>query len=451
MHQMLNLKSMWKNLALGLTLLAVLMPSAPAISMVSGISSTQLIPDSRRMPMTLKRFLHVGLDRIYTLDDAPLGARIPVVLVPGRAEEFQWTVWWKVFRNKALQDAQFAAHYKLYIYLYDSQRSIQYESQKFSNALHQGFDALPDDRQLLLVGYSLGGMIAKEAMEQSDIYSKVNTLFAVSVPFHGSPLLTPKWFVKNMRPRNHSPIRKIWDRLIYLTYMFNKTNLTRGLKWDNFDDSQPGSNRTGPLEMVAGEDFTETNDPMAHEIKDKLVIYGSYLENPYTRPQMKTQFNLKFPAILGTVSAVPNGLIDTVLPSYIVSVHALLNFMNLELSNIPTYSPKSAKGENQHLYRYNDGALPLSSVLYLPPRETAYEEDLNGLVKAIDVPRARIFSNLDHIDLGEFHRSQKDLTKPDILHPTEGKHTPIEWVLKDLNQIYPQVALTRQAPSIARR
>ena len=57
----------------------------------------QKFPPTTLYNTRLRRF--VGLDRIFEFDDEPLGNRIPVILVPGRAEEFQPNSWWKKFER----------------------------------------------------------------------------------------------------------------------------------------------------------------------------------------------------------------------------------------------------------------------------------------------------------------------------------------------------------------
>ncbi len=58
-----------------------------------------------------------SLNQIYQFERSPLGNRIPVLLVPGRAEEFQHNSWWRAIRQVARKDLAFNRYFKLYVLL----------------------------------------------------------------------------------------------------------------------------------------------------------------------------------------------------------------------------------------------------------------------------------------------------------------------------------------------
>ncbi len=392
----------------------------------------------KHVPFILARLFHRKLNHIYTFDNQPLGDRIPVILLPGRAEEYQFGVWWKKFRNISHHNGFFSHHYKLYIFLYDSRKPLGAETTDFIAEMHTHFSHLPLDRQVVLVSYSLGGLIAAKAMlEDAMVFNEVNMLFAIAVPFHGSPLFTRKWYLKNLHPQNNSPIRWVWDRLIYRSYMFDKDNLVRGLKWDNFDDSQPqfGPN-TVYKPLLREPSVLDVED--IHALKSKLVIYTGYVNNEYTDPP-KPRNPLALPSMVDGAASLPSTLVSTVFPSYVFSAHSVLHFTNREIANLPSFSSEHPHGEKIHLYRYNDGAIPLSSSLFLPHRATPYDGDLESLVGAIDIQHVRLFPNTDHLDFGELHRDFHQFLVPDLLHPHDGRRTPINWVMYYLKVLYPKI------------
>lgn len=385
----------------------------------------------------------VGLNHIFYFEDSPLGDRIPVILMPGRAEEYQHSSWWKKIWKRLKKDDEFLAHYKLYAYIYDSKHELDEQSVDFNKDVKRHFGHLGPTQPLVLVTYSLGGVIAYEALADKEVMEKVHTVFGIAVPYHGSPMFDPSWFGKYLRPRNRSPIRKAWDRFIYHGYMFGKTNLKRGLKWDNFDGSKPQFDNDH-LELQ-GDQVVHAIDPFekrdhTRAFKDKLVIYASYLENGYTKTNQP--FNpKKLPLkVVDKAANLPKDLtknvLGAVLPVYGYSVHSVFTYMNHQLSNLPTFTPEFPKGKNTHTYRFNDGALPLSSMLFLPPRRTPYEGDLNSLLDASDVCRIRLFVNVDHMHIGQYSIRKSRLRSDDILSEPEEDLTPNHWIINDLKTLY---------------
>lgn len=379
-----------------------------------------------------------NLNHIYTFDKSPLGNRVPVILLPGRAEEFQHASWWKRFRDITYKNRDFEDHFKLYAFIYNSANELDVQAKDFSNDLKNYFGELPPERKVVLVSYSLGGVITRDAMEDPDVFDRVHTVIAIGVPFHGSPLFDPEWFTKYLRPRNHSPIRQLWDRFIFRMYLMTKTNLTRGLKWDNFDGSEPQFQVEEELkgDQVVARIVPYEATGTTPAFKQKTIVYASYMDNEYTTPQPS---GLTLPKLVGDTSRIPKEIIGAVLPIYGSSVHAVFTYMNHQLSNLPTYDADHSHGKNMHVYKYNDGVIPLSSALFLPPRSTPYAGSIDELTQPIDVQKARVFANIDHMHLGEYSINVQKTDSTDILHPEEGKRTPTYWVLYDLQQLLPKL------------
>lgn len=379
-----------------------------------------------------------GLGRIFHYEDSLLGDRTPVILIPGRAQEKQWSSWWKKFRSDIRWDKEFNNRYKLYVFVYDSSDELSEQTEAFKHSFKKHFSWLPDDKKVIFVTYSLGGMIAREAMSEEEIMTKVDTMFGIAVPFHGSPIFDPEWFARYMKPPNPSPIRKMWDKVLYKAYFFKKDNLTRGLQWDNFDGSMPlfdwdepkilGDMIHHPVTSYIPYDYDDA-------LRSKTIVYASYLENEYTKPRESFEFKKIPQYVINGSAKLPKQVAGTILPVYGYSVHSVLGYMNKQLSNIPTATPRYPEGKNIHLYRYNDGALPMSSMLFLPKRDEPYEEDLNELVdiaKTQSFKNIRIFKGIDHTHIGEYSLRDSKTISSDELHPEEGEREPIEWLIYDL-------------------
>ncbi len=379
------------------------------------------------------------INRIFQFDSEPLGDRIPVIMIPGRAEEFQHNAWWKDLQNDMEDQDAFVQNYKPYVYIYDSSQELDVQAGEFVAEVKRHFKYLSKDRPMVLVTYSLGGLIAQEALKDPEIEQRTQRVFAIAVPFHGSPLFDPDWFTQYMK--HPSPIRTLWDRFLYRTYLFNKSNLTRGLKWDNFDSSKPMFDRELTGDQVTSHIDTYAESDHTGVFKRRLIIYASYLENSYTHSNQPYQ-KRKLPwYVMNNSVKLPKELVGTVLPFYGFTVHSVFTYMNHQLSNIPTYTPEHPEGKNTHLYRFNDGAIPLSSMLYLPARSAPYDDDLEGLIQALDIPqdRVRIFVNLDHMHIGSYSLFDSRLRSKDILHPELGERPPNQWVVYDLIQMLPEL------------
>ncbi len=377
-----------------------------------------------------------SLNQIYQFDHTPLGTRIPVVLVPGRAEEFQHNSWWKALRQVSHHHLTFDKYFKLYVFLYDSKDELDVQAQSLVREFRDRFGALPDSQPLMLVTYSLGGVITREVAKDSDVLSRIDTIIAISVPFHGSPMFDPDWFSEYLNPPSRSPVRRFWDRSLYRGYMFSRSNLTRGLKWDNFDSSKPQFHINGKMPVHSKLEGDQASSlvqpyvdyPNAELVRKKTIVYASYIKNPYTLPDQQRMRKGKLKKSL----SLPKHAVDTVLPFYGFTVHGVLSYMGSQLVNLPTYTPEDPQGKNTRLYKYNDGAIPVSSMLFLKASNEPYSDDIWGLLGMSTVRNVRIFPGMDHLHIGEYSFQKKKLIQSDLVHPEEGKHSPHQWIIKDL-------------------
>lgn len=375
---------------------------------------------------------HRHLNHLYAMDSSPLEHRTPVLLIPGRVQEHQRQSWWKRFAREVKQDPTFAQHYKLYLFLYDSTEELDRLAVELAQELRALHSWLPDTQQTVLVSYSLGGLIAREALTANPtLLERTALVFGIATPYQGSPMFDPQWFSRYLD--HFSPVREWWDRVTYRAYLYNKKNLTQGLHWVNFDNSMPlflrQPSRRDPVVVqstVTPPLLVESAPEQA--FKQRLVVHASYLSNPYTDPD----WQLDTPPLVNKVASAPKAVVGSVLPFYGFTVHAVFTYMNRQLANLPTYSPDNPMGRNEHLYRYNDGIIPLSSALYLPPRQEPYRENLQELAQAADVCRVRVFEDIDHVDLGHYRLFSNQLDASDALHEQEPQQNPIEWVLHDL-------------------
>jgi pimeloyl-ACP methyl ester carboxylesterase len=388
-----------------------------------------------------------SLNQIYEFDHSPIGKRIPVILLPGRAEEYQQNSWWRSVHHRTRQNADYQKTFKTYLFLYDSKEELAVQAQGLATELRKNFAQLPKSQPLMLVSYSLGGVIAREVLADADILERVDTLIAIGVPFHGSPMFDSKWFTEYLNPPNRFAIRRFWDRANYHVYMLGKTNLQHGLKWDNFDSSKPvfKESKDGSVRVVETPE-TYVSYPNEDAIRKRMIVYGSFLENGYTNtaqpanPRRLPRYALKDGKGKSRQEKreswlkIPGKILVSILPVYGLTVHSVFTYMNYQLANLPSHTQELPEGKNTHLYRYNDGAIPLTSDLFLSSREKPYGESLDTLVKETHARKVRIFANLDHVDLGEYNLLKSKLRRSDVIHPEEGAFLPNQWILLDLCQ-----------------
>lgn len=394
-------------------------------------------------PLTSPLTPEKALDHLYAFDATPLGERIPVIVLPGRIQERQFTPWWRKLARATRNHPELLKQYKFYLFLYDSSEQLEDLTRAFSEELGVMEHWLPADRPIKVISYSLGGTIGRDAFVQHpELLAPVSIVYGLTVPYHGSPMFDPKWFARYLK--HISPIREMWDRVTYRAYMSNKKNLLDGLHWVNFDQSQPSYLTRQQRRMASRGLLRRRPQPERRKMtltsksveayKRRLVIYASYLPNQYTNPEVKSRGVPIIGPIVGPVIKAPKVIVSAILPFYGPSVHSVFKYMNKQMANLPTYSPDNPNGTNEHLYRYNDGIIPLSSMMYLPPREAPYREDLAGLVAASDVCGLRIFEGTDHVDMGHYRWPPGILRTADVLHPEAGERTPIEWLLMDLGR-----------------
>jgi hypothetical protein len=391
----------------------------------------------------------VKLNHLFMFERSPMNGRIPVILVPGRAEEYQHNAWWKKINKVFQQSHYFKQHYKLFAYLYDSKYELYDQARDLHREMVHYHLNDPQSPQSVLITYSLGGLITRDALMDVALLARVRKIYAIAVPFHGSPVFEPEWFTCHLTPVNPSPLRLMEDRWVYRFYLYDKKNLTRHLFWNNFDQSEPrffkqSIRSTETYNAVAAEiarnvsSMWQKNEdkPVAKQFKQKLVVYASFMENGYIHTQRAPWTYLSpltIPYILKeSTNKFANGFLGMFLPAYGFTDHDVFKFVNYQLSNLPTASDKSDLGENVHLFRYNDGVVPLSSALFLPKRDRPYGEDLKQLIAFLDVKQARIFRGIDHTEIGGYAFMPRRVEAIDLLAPLDGKRTSIDWLLYDL-------------------
>jgi hypothetical protein len=381
------------------------------------------------------------LNHLYSFEYEPLADQIPLVIVPGRAQEAQGNPWWEKLRDFLDKNPDVRDKYKVYIFLYDSKQPVHHTSLEFKQDFSYFLDNLPKNHHpIVVLTYSLGGLIVRDAfLEKPALMEPVSTIFSMSVPFHGTPLFDPEWMRDTFS--HLSPIRRGWDKFFYSLYMLPKQHLVQAMGFVNFDQSKPKEIEPNevlglvrqpmkPLRMIHPRWEDATSEPL-RAFKAKSVIYASYLKSQYSNTADDQAISA-----LDSISQLNNATLGALWPTYVPSVHRSLEFMGREMAQLQyAHMPAEYLPGHGHPYRYNDGVIPASSLFYLPVRDTPYTEHISEYPRLWNICGGRFFDNLDHVDLGHYRFPEKYLRAKDVFHPEDGIYKPLEWLFLDLRRL----------------
>ncbi|MBI2298181.1 MAG: hypothetical protein HYU66_04390, partial [Armatimonadetes bacterium] len=212
--------------------------------------------------------------RLLSDDPQPLGPRTPVVLIHG------WTGGehsFDSFQSRALADTLFVRRCRLYRFVYDWQKSIATSAE----LLRHDLDAAPElrGRPVVLVGHSMGGLVARGCAEGGDP-DRVGALLTLGTPHHGSPAANLEWL------RDDS---SYWwaSRLVPLGLMEQLNRIPsfaaalteggRDLGWDNYDGRMPERHRAGANRFLRDLNARFDRLPVHDELLLRYAFHASYL------------------------------------------------------------------------------------------------------------------------------------------------------------------------------
>jgi hypothetical protein len=393
----------------------------------------------------------VHLNHLYAFDAVPLGGRIPLLLVPGRAQEGQRNPWWKKFETRWKTQADLQSRYKLYIFMYDSKQKLEIPTGEFVQEFEHFTKMLGKaSPKVVLLSYSQGGLIVRNAfMQAPELLRFVDTIFGMSVPYQGTPLFDESWVSQNLN--HYSPIRRGMDKVVYELSIKNKRHLVKDMLFVNFDTSKPkysypikpfGLIRRNPVLLDPNPPkWVESTNPNLREFKSKLVVYGSYLKSQYSEHGQEGRL-IDDLTSFGTIARLNNLVLGAVVPTYVPSVHRTFEFTGrdmaqLPVANVPNYNkPKKYPRGHGHPFRFNDGFIPASSLFYLPVRNKPYTEYIGVFPQLWDICGGRFLEDLDHVDLGHYRFPEFPLKKRDVFHGNEPARKPIDWLFEDLRRLH---------------
>ena len=375
---------------------------------------------------------------IYQFDLEPLGDRKPLLLIHGGGGEHQHVFRWDKVMERFSEEPAFNQRYKVYFLRYDSKAHLEQTVPESQQCILKLFEAT--GQPITVMALSLGGNVAQYAIVDPEVDKAINLVFALGTPFHGSPLFSADWFEYSILKGHKLPFARFIQSLDYRLYFHFHKNYQQDLRWDDSDSLIP---RVGyfksRLPLGPHGDLTlkrDSNKALAHVNarvkvdKSKFITYAGYLVNPYI---LSNPWRRREQTILA-----PLKFITTSVPAQLGREQPVLKVLNKEISQVDPAPESTPSGHAAHVYDFNDGITPLSSAVFLSPEAEKFhpllhETDLPALREAIDVRKARVFRNIDHVtfvDGSPPHLGSKLLR--DELHPEDGWHHIFDWMLSEL-------------------
>ncbi len=304
----------------------------------------------------------------------PLGNRIPLLLVHasssdiisdgslGRALEDleRWLEYVTQFNG----DADFASRFKVYRFVYDTRLGIEENAGNLVTVLDNlsgypgwGAESL-DDRQFLVLSHSMGGIVARAAMNErftvgndaGDFFGNhVIGLVTLGTPHHGSPGSIPSWAFDTTLRGNTSVVEFVAGYIGQIAWTPNEGAFD--LSWDNYDDNVPLQNIASNLGLFV---------PVMLAVGGGLDQHLEGLANPYLAALNQSDAFLdRLIPVYASESPVAN--VDTLLELAVRFVagtldeHHLLAFADERLGRI--IAGDSGEGDLEP-YQDNDGLVP---------------------------------------------------------------------------------------------
>jgi hypothetical protein len=174
--------------------------------------------------------------------------------------------------------------------------------------------------------------------------------------------------------------------------------------------------------------------------------------NPYLAPGFKRYAE--------TTAFYPMFLLSNSFPAHFGREHPVLEFLNRDITNVQVSKKIAKQAGTPFVYVLNDGICPVTSAIFLPnevarTQFVAKETDFEKVRDKVNVGKARVFRNVDHLTFIDGVRPLNPIISAvnsqfkDELNPQDGQKDIFDWILSDLvnsDQIGGSLAKTKQVP-----
>lgn len=452
--------------------------SAP-VDMVSLQESTQYLTDG----------VHSGL---IAHDQTSLEQRMPLILIHGIGGNESKLFHWENFLAYAAQHPTFNQRYKIYLYHYDSRQSVPAISNDLRHTL-RGFVGALGGRRIKIVAYSEGGLLTRNALQDTYLDAHTEEVLTIATPFHGSPLANPEWIARQVKSESPLNLARLARAVAYRITGRKYPTFREDFQWDNFDGALPRRELKTPHREALPDAYTLAS-------KANFTTYGSYFGTAIDPEFLPQQLNLdkslpqerlmpgnvfkknflfsvirnnigKLPLAYASLeedapkldSPGPEAGSDAELSEVALDEQPILFAMQADarplhpalaagtlsvLSQSDDMPPEPAdtnldaggRPVNQvSMMVYNDGISPISSTLWLgrfTPRFANIEQPVERLWETLKSLRGnrntRLFAGLDHRNWMDGETRTGEARVLDLLNPDEGPKTVFEWIIYDL-------------------
>jgi pimeloyl-ACP methyl ester carboxylesterase len=376
---------------------------------------------------------------IYQFDKTSIDNRAPLLMVHGLLGEYLETFRWRKLAIYLQSDPAFAKRYKIVFARYDTKAPMKEVSEAFEKEAIKVSDAF-GGQPLNVVALSMGGNLLQNAMLDPAFDAHVKSVLTMGTPFHGSPLFTSNWMEYSMLRHYHSPISRLDTAFAYRMYFNRHKNLLSDLRWDNTDGFIPDVGNFkfyfpisshGDLTPKTTANTVVAQLNQAHDVdKSKFTVYSGYLLNDFA--------SMKSPNEFASILKLPYRVTFTLLPEHLGREHPVLRALNQHIARAIVSSPETVKADGaRYAYGLNDGIAPITSSLFLPNSAldglAVSDGNVQELRKLVDVKRARLFRNIDHLTfIDDYHPLLAAAELRDQLDPDEAPRPIFEWIKGDL-------------------
>lgn len=378
---------------------------------------------------------------IYQHDETPIGHRKPLLMVHGLRGEFREGFRWDMVIDNLSKDPEFRDTFKVYYARYNTYTLLSVVKPHFKRAI-KDISVNTGGKPITVMALSMGGNLVQDALEDMETNSCVERVFTLGTPFHGSPLFCYDWLRYSIIKNHDVP----WVRgdlcLSYKLYFQRHPNLLEDLRWDNTDNGIPtiGMFSTWfPFHVSGNLSIPRMSNPRILQLNDnlkiskkKFICYSGYLLTPYVTPHKATKFwkTVKWPWWFATCTV----------PYHLGFEHSVLRALNYEMGRMVVAGDCAKRPIVLRSDRYglNDGITPVVSALFLPDDVLAKkpicdERDISKVRRSVDVAKARVFRQIDHITFVDARRPHgMSNYLRDELAPEEEPKKVFEWMLGDL-------------------
>jgi triacylglycerol esterase/lipase EstA (alpha/beta hydrolase family) len=217
----------------------------------------------------------------------PLGNRTPLLLVHGIGGTGTRYYHWENFLEFVDKHPAFEQKYKIYLYHYDSTRSVPNISADLQAHMKTLLRSV-NDRPIKVLAYSEGGLLVRNALQDGYLDDHTQEVLAIATPFHGSPLANPEWIQQQVKTESPLSMVRLFQKIAYHITGDKYPTFQQDFHWDNFDGAIPAdqyfkSNGTNPTVSYL----------LAK--KSKFVTYGSYFGMDVDSSLLQQELGLKSP------------------------------------------------------------------------------------------------------------------------------------------------------------